>query len=270
MAVVTNCSFVQLLKNNEHVRSIYDKHSNIPKSVKFLRRLGVNPKSKTNPITCTDHQASFALAVVEYEDIYPGTIWGPKGTIFHYYIGMYNGWFPIKNVLQDTYWNIDTPITKERFQQEFYNIVKKFTHHATTRNDMERGCKKTENIDHVFSSHEAVLTTESIRRYNEDEDMRGSRGIGWSIHHNKGKNIPKPALPNMSVCNHSPRKNPKPKTASVMKIMNDVKVSQKAIKIVNKTMTHLSERTLQAVARHTNTCLSHETYNAAIQARIVH
>lgn len=267
--VVTKCSFVQLLQINENIRSIYVKHSNIPKSVKFLNRLGVNTKSKTNPITCSDHQASFALAVIEYEDLYPGVLWGSKGTIFHYYLGIYNGWFPIKDVLLGTYWNIDTAIAKERFQQEFYNIVKKFTHHATTRNDMERGGKNLANIDHVFSSHEAVLTTENIRRYDEDEDLRGSRGIGWSIHHNKGKNIPKPERPNMSVCDHRPRKNPKPKTDSAKKMMKDMNVSQKAIKTVNKTMTLLSENTLQAVARHTNTGLTLEAYNQAIIARMI-
>lgn len=259
------CSLLQLFRIDENILSMYVKHSNIPKSVKFLSRLGVNTKSKSNPITCSDLQASFALAVIEYEYNYPGVRWGPKGTIFHYYIAIFDGWFPVKDVILGIYWNIDTAIEKERFQQEFYNIVKKFTHHATTRNDMERGGKNIEHIDHVFNSYEAVLTTENIRRYDADEDLRGSRGIGWSIHHNKGKNIPKPERPNMSVCDHRPRKNPKPKTISTKKIMNDMNASQKAI----KTMTRLSESTLQAVARHTNTGLTLEAYNQAIIERMV-
>lgn len=250
MTTPLHIDFLDLVYSNDKIYEIFNKHKNNPVSRKFLKSMGFDVNSTKTPFIdgCNDFQASLALVIIEYETKYPNQIWGAKGAMFHFYMEFYyipetnQQWFPFhkRDGRQKKYWSYDKNtdhIAAERFQQEFYNVIKKFTHHALTTELLSNPTlldKKNTKTKHLFTSHRVVLTIETKRRFDAGEDLRGSRGIGWSIHH-KG---PVPKIPrdfSDIPCVHEPGKAPKPKvteTDLIRKIVKKKEMTKQARKDV--------------------------------------
>tara|TARA_Y100000389_G_scaffold102486_1_gene99285 strand:+ start:1223 stop:2020 length:798 start_codon:yes stop_codon:yes gene_type:complete len=238
--------------------------------------MGFDTRSNKNPLIdgCNDFQASLALVMIEYETVNGrGELWGAKGSMFHFYMKFYfiretnQQWFPIHDQITRKYWSYDKNTDRKEaanFQREFYNVVKKFTHHAVTRDVLANPTlmdKKRRTTKHLFTSHKVILTSETKRRYDTGEDLRGSRGIGWTIHH-KG---PVPQVPlhfDDSPCIHSLGKAPKPKVTEtdiiekIAKKKNITRMSkearQDAIIVCNNLQNGVSVAQIQAaLAAHT-------------------